>query len=277
MHQFTGFFMHLGISTYSFPWSFGAGDFAPVNPFTYKDLFLAAAKKNIKYVQFGDNYPLDKLSKEELRNLKIMADDLVIKLQVGTKGLSVLNVTNYISIANSINSPFLRIVVDEDNYHPSEEEVTRILKELIPALQQANVQLIIENHDRFKIQTLKRIIENTDPKWIGICLDTANSLGAGEGIGEVVEILSPYTVNLHIKDFKIGRVKHKMGFNVMGCIAGEGMLDIPWLLKEVGKYGKCETATMELWSEPGQTIELTLEKEIRWADKSIDYLKTLVK
>jgi sugar phosphate isomerase/epimerase len=269
--------MHLGISTFSFPWSFGAGDFAPVNPFTYKDLFLAAAKKNIKYVQFGDNYPLHKLSRDELRDLRFTADELEIKIQVGTKGLSVLNVTNYLGIAHSFNSPFLRIIIDEDSYHPSEEEVTRILKELIPALQQANVQLIIENHDRFKVQTLKRIIENTDPEWIGICLDTTNSLGAGEGINEVVDTLSPYTVNLHIKDFKIARVKHKMGFNVIGCVAGEGMLDIPWLLKEVGKHGKCETATMELWSEPGQTIELTLENEKTWAEKSIDYLKTLVK
>jgi len=269
--------MHLGISTYSFPWSFGAGEFAPVNPFTYKDLFRVAAEKNIKYAQFGDNYPLHKLSREELMNLRTMAEELEIKIQVGTKGLSVLNVKNYLGIARMMNSSFLRIIIDEDDYHPAEKEVTGILVELIPALQEANVQLIIENHDRFKVQTLKRIIENTDPKWIGICLDTANSLGAGEGIGEVIEVLSPYTVNLHIKDFKIGRVKHKMGFNVIGCVAGEGMLDIPWLLKEVGKHGKCETATMELWSEPGQTIELTLEMEKRWADKSIDYLKTLVK
>ena len=277
MHIFTWPFMHLGISTYSFPWSFRIGDFAPVNPFTYKDLLLAAAKKNIKYVQFGDNYPLHLLALEELENLRIMADELEIKVQVGTKGLTVLNVTNYLGIARRMNSSFLRIIIDDADYHPTEEEVTGILIKLIPALQEANVQLIIENHDRFKVQTLKRIIENTDPKWIGICLDTANSLGAGEGIGEVIEMLSPYAVNLHIKDFKIGRVKHKMGFNVSGCVAGEGMLDIPWLLKEVGKHGKCETATMELWSEPDQTIEVTLEKEKRWADKSIDYLKTLIK
>jgi 3-oxoisoapionate decarboxylase len=276
LHIFTRLIMHLGIGTYSFPWSFGAGIVEPVNPFTYKDLFLAAAKKNIRYVQIGDNYPLHKLSGEELKDLRKMADELKVKIQVGTKGLSVLNVNNYLGIARNMNSSFLRIIIDEDDYRPTEEEVTGILIKLIPALQEANMKLIIENHDRFKVQTLKRIIENTDPKWIGICLDTANSLGAGEGIAEVVEMLSPYTVNLHIKDFKIGRFKHKMGFNVIGCIAGEGMLDIPWLIKEVDKHGKCETATMELWSEPCQTIELTLEQEKRWADKSIDYLKTLV-
>ena len=269
--------MHLGISTYSFPWSFGVEDFVPAKPFNYKDLLLAAAEKNIKYVQFGDNYPLHVLPGNELENLVKLADELQINVQVGTNGLTVLNVNNYLVIARKVKSPFLRIVIDNDDYRPTEEEIISILKGLIPALLQANVQLLLENHDRFKAKTLKQIIENTDPKWIGICLDTANSLGAGEGIGEVIEILSPYTVNLHIKDFKIRRLKHKMGFDVSGCAAGDGMLDIPRLLKEIGKHGKCETATLELWSKPDQTIEQTIQKEKKWADKSIDYLKTLIK
>lgn len=269
--------MHLGISTYSFPWSFGIGDFAPVKPFNYKDLLLVAAEKKIRYVQFGDNYPLHILPGNELDNLRKLADELQINIQVGTKGLTVLNVNNYLIIARRLKSSFLRIVIDSDDYRPAEEEVMSILTGLIPALIEANVQLIIENHDRFKAKTLKKIIEKTDPGWIGICLDTTNSLGAGEGIGEVTEILSPYTLNLHIKDFKIGRVEHKMGFTVSGCAAGDGMLDIPWLLKETGKHGKCETVTLELWSEPDQTIEQTIQKEKKWADKSIDYLKTLIK
>jgi sugar phosphate isomerase/epimerase len=269
--------MQLGISTYSFPWSFQAGDFAPAEPFTFKNLLLTAEKKGIRYVEFGDNYPLHKLTSEQLIKLKQTSDGLEISLRTGTRGLTVSNITQYVAIARNVNSPFLRVVIDDADHHPTEAEVIEIIINLIPLLKQENVQLLIENHDRFKAQTLRRIIESTDPEWVGICLDTANSIGAGEGIHEVVEVLSPYTVNLHIKDFKIERKKHKMGFIVTGCVAGEGMLDIPWLLKEVGRHRKCETAVLELWSEPRETIEETIKMENEWADKSIDYLKTLIK
>ncbi|RYY22269.1 MAG: sugar phosphate isomerase/epimerase [Chitinophagaceae bacterium] len=268
--------MQIGISTYSFPWSFGVTGFTPPELFTYKDLLLVAAKNKIRYVQFGDNYPLDKLPGEELESLKQLAEELQINIQVGARGLTVLNVNNYIVIARRLNSSFVRIVIDNDDYQPTEDEVIGIISDIIPGLQRAKVKLLIENHDRFKAHVLKRIIDNINSTWIGICLDTTNSLGAGEGIQEVVELLAPYTINLHIKDFNITRVEHRMGFKVNGCIAGEGMLDIPWLLKEIDKHGKCETATLELWSEPDQTIELTIRKEKIWADKSIDYLKTLI-
>ena len=268
--------MQLGISTYSFPWAFDAGHSDPQKLYTYKDLLLTAAKKNIKHVQFADNYPLHLLDAGELVNLKKLADELNLKIQVGAKGLTASNVANYIDIAQRMNAPFLRMIIDDVDYHPAESEVTSIIAGLLPALKKANVQLIIENHDRFKAETLKHIIENTDPRWIGICLDTVNSLGAGEGVHHVVEVLAPYTVNLHIKDFMIARLEHKMGFDVTGCIAGKGMLDIPWLLKAIEQHNKCETATLELWSEPGQTNELTIQKEIEWLDKSIDYLKNLI-
>jgi sugar phosphate isomerase/epimerase len=269
--------MQLGISTYSFPWSFQVGDFAPAKPFTFKDLLLAAQRRGINYVEFGDNYPLHRLAADELNNLKQTADQLKIKLQVGTRGLTVSNIERYLPIARNFNSPFLRIVIDDAGYQPTEAEVIKIIITLIPALQQENVQLIIENHDRFRSQALKRIIESTNRDWVGICLDTTNSLGAGEGIYEVVDVLSPYALNLHIKDFKIERKQHKMGFTVSGCVAGEGILDIPWVLKEVGRHGRCETAILELWSEPKETIEETIAMERERTDKSIDYLKTLIK
>ena len=52
-------------------------------------------------------------------------------------------------------------------------------------------------------------------------------MGAGEGFETVSEILLPYTINLHLKDFTIRRVSHKMGMIIEGTPAGKGMLNIP--------------------------------------------------
>lgn len=267
--------MQLGISTYSFPWSVGIENFKPDHLLSAKDLLDYAALKNIRFVQFGDNYPLHLLPRKELMQLQLDAEKANIQIQPGTKRLTIDNVRQYLSIANTVKADFIRMVVDDNDYCPSVSNVVEMIKVLLPALEKANVRLALENHDRFSVRTLKMIVQNTSPQWVGICLDTANSIGAAEGLTEVVEHLAPYCINLHIKDFIIKRVEHKMGFCVSGCIAGSGMLNIPWLVTEISKYGRCTTATLEVWSDPEPTINATLIKEKKWVNASLDYLKTI--
>ena len=103
----------------------------------------------------------------------------------------------------------------------------------------------IENHDRFPAATLRDMIEAAGTERIGVCLDTANSLGAGEGLEAVVSVLAPLVVNLHVKDFHIARLEHLMGFTVTGRPAGAGMLNVPWLLARLEAAPRCRTAVLE--------------------------------
>jgi hypothetical protein len=98
-------------------------------------------------------------------------------------------------------------------------------------------------------------------------------MGAGEGLEQIVEILAPYTVNLHIKDFGIRRLSHLMGFQIDGRPAGKGMLNIPWLLEKITPFNKCRTAILEQWVVPEYTQSQTIQKEEAWAAESIQYLK----
>jgi sugar phosphate isomerase/epimerase len=240
------------------------------------ELLRFAIANKIKYVQFGDNMPLHLLSKKELTELKRTADKSGIRLQVGTKGLTIHNIEKYVAIAQTLSSPFIRVVIDDDEYHPDEKEVKQLIRKALPLLKEKQIMLAIENHNRFSAASLQSIILENDPELVGVCLDTANSLGAGEGLNEVLNMLAPYTVNLHIKDIRIQRMSHKMGFIVEGTAAGDGILDIPRIIHELDKTGKCTTATLELWSDPEGTIELTLMKERQKVKKSIRYLKKIL-
>jgi sugar phosphate isomerase/epimerase len=184
-------------------------------------------------------------------------------------------VSAYLSIAKRLHSDILRIVIDGPGFEPSVDEVIKILKEIIPLLKVNNIRLAIENHDRFKSYEFAKMITETDTEWVGICLDSVNSMGAGEGIEEVVRTLAPFTINLHLKEFVIRRVSHKMGFVVEGLPAGEGMLNIPSLLETIEKTGKCKSAILELWTPPSETLEETIRKEKEWAELSIENLKKL--
>jgi L-ribulose-5-phosphate 3-epimerase UlaE len=101
-------------------------------------------------------------------------------------------------------------------------------------------------------------------------------MGAGEGFEAVSEILIPYTINLHIKDFTIFRVTHRMGLVIEGRPAGKGMLNIRELLSRLTEKGMCESAVLELWTPPESDITSTILKEEKWADDSIEYLKSVI-
>jgi sugar phosphate isomerase/epimerase len=268
--------MHLGLSTYTFPWNVMLASSLPSHSFSFREMLQFTSDNHIHFFQFGDNYPLHLLSKNELTEIKELALEKNIQLQVGTRSLHIDHITKYISIASQLNSAFLRVVIDDENYRPAEKDVVQIIHALLPSLKESGIVLAIENHDRFKAETLVQIIKQTDTDFVGICLDTANSLGAGESIVEILPVLLPYTINLHVKDFIVTRVHHKMGFTVSGTAAGSGMLDIPWLLNECSRYKRCSTATLELWMDEEVSAEQTLAKEISLVGESIKFLKKYI-
>ncbi|TFG43847.1 MAG: hypothetical protein E4H43_01210 [Bacteroidia bacterium] len=151
-----------------------------------------------------------------------------------------------------------------------------MIKDLIPEFSSRKIRLAIENHDRFRAREFEEIVNSAGSEWVGICLDSVNSMGAGEGFETVSDILVPYTINLHIKDFTIRRAVHKMGIIIEGAPAGKGMLNIPDLIRRTSQTGICRSAILELWTPPETSIELTLTKEHLWAEESINYLKPLI-
>lgn len=144
---------------------------------------------------------------------------------------------------------------------------------MLPEFRSRRIKLAIENHDRLKAREFAGIIDSIGSEWVGICLDSVNSMGAGEGFETVSDILIPYTINLHIKDFTIRRVSHKMGIIIEGSPAGKGMLNIPDLLRRTSQNRLCQSAILELWTPPEPEIESTVLKEEKWAQESLNYLK----
>ncbi len=270
--------MKPGISSYTFPWKIGFEEKKNARLFPdVMDLLSEANQHGIGYVQICDNLPLSSLTTDQLNLVQERASALGIKIQPGTRGLSVANVRGQLALAARFGSPFIRMVIDDNGYHPSVEEVVVEIRKILPDLEKAAVILAIENHDRFPATALKHIIESTSKKFTGICLDTANSLGAGEGVKEVVGLLGPYTVNLHIKDISIKRFSHKMGFTVSGAPAGQGQLDLRWIIDTItSQHPGCETCTLELWADPLASRVENIAQERVWAEQSINFLKQIL-
>lgn len=269
--------MKLGISSYTYTWAIGVPGSAPVNPLSAFDLIDRASSAGLGLVQIADNLPLEISSEETLFELNSYAEKKNISIEMGGRGLTPEHAIQCLKTAIVLHSPILRMVIDGTGFEPDLKSAISILKELQPEFEFYKVRLAIENHDRFKARDFEKIIMSVGSEWVGICLDSVNSMGAGEGFEEVASILLPYTINLHIKDFTIRRVSHKMGIIIEGSPAGKGMLNIKDTFENLNKYKKCRSAILELWTPPEKEIQDTIIKEERWANESIDYLKNIIK
>jgi sugar phosphate isomerase/epimerase len=268
--------MRLGLSSYTYTWAVGVPGSMPSKPLSAFDLVDKAVLSEVKLVQIADNIPLVDFSAEELHNLISYAGNKNVAFEFGSKGLTPEHTIKSLRIAERISSPILRMVIDTPGYNPDLQLIISIIRDLLPEFSSRNIQLAIENHDRFKAREFEKIIESVASDWVGICLDSVNSIGAGEGFETVSDVLLPYTINLHVKDFTVFRASHKMGFTIEGRPAGKGMLNIRETVDRLTVMNRCKSAILELWTPPENNIEDTIVKEDAWARESIEYLKNIL-
>jgi len=267
--------MKIGISTFAYNWSIGVPGslLVPAHPMTAMDFMTSAKDLDMHLVQFGDNLPLHVLNSGERAELLNFARSNNIDIQAGTRGLKDDILETYLQLAEYFSSDILRVVIDLNGYEPSIEETIAMLKRWEPRARAKNIVIAIENHDRFTCDKFIEIINAVDSPFVRICLDTVNSFGALEGPDLVIKKLAPYTINVHIKDFTIGRLGSKLGFIIQGAPAGAGVLDMDLILKNPQIHA--DTAVLELWTPPEETIDETIKKEISWVQQSVNYLGTI--
>jgi 3-oxoisoapionate decarboxylase len=268
--------VRLGLSSYAYTWSIGVPGHPPRHPLTAMRLLEHAARLDVPVVQIADNLPLHLLPPGDVEVLAERAARLGIQVEVGTRGIEPAHLRRYLGLARRFGSPILRVVIDSAQRRYTAEEATEVLRPQRDAFTEAGVILAVENHDRLPAAALVRMVRELGPDWTGVCLDTANSLGALEGTATVVETLGPWTVNVHVKDIVIARMPHMMGFTVEGRPAGAGQLDLPWLLDNLAAHGRDFSAILELWTPPEPSIEQTIDKEQRWVEESVRFLAPLI-
>lgn len=269
--------MQPGISSYTYTWAIGVPGSLPEKPLSAFGLIDKAHLSGLNLVQIADNLPLENWPDDQITDLYNYAAGKKVSIEMGGRGLTPEHTLKCLRTSSLLHSPILRMVIDAAGFEPDLKTIISIIRELLPELESRKIRLAIENHDRLKAREFEHIIQSVGSEWAGICLDSVNSMGAGEGFETVSEILLPYTINLHLKDFSIRRVSHKMGLIIEGTPAGKGMLNIKELVDKLSVKNSCNSAILELWTPPEARIEDTVRKEEQWADESIIFLKEIFK
>lgn len=103
-----------------------------------------------------------------------------------------------------------------------------------PIVARRHVRLAVENHKDWRIDEMLAWLKRLDSPWVGVCLDTGNSMALLEDPHAVVEAYAPWTMTTHLKD--MGLAEYEDGFLLSEVPLGEGCLDLPRIVDTLRKH-----------------------------------------
>ena len=267
----------LGISSYSLTYAVGVPGFEPKTPLDAFGLVDKAVELGVSVLQIADNCPLDKLPAQRLNELAAYGKKRGIEFEVGTRGITNERLNRYIDITKILDAHLLRVVIDAPGFQPDVDAIIKLIRGIVPRLEETGIILGIENHDRFTSDVFEYIVQSIDSTNVGIVLDTVNSFSCEENTETVLKHLAKYTVNFHVKDYTIKRIENSMGLIVIGTPAGQGRLYIPEVERRLMSEAMCDySSILELWMPQAEDIETTLLNEDHWVRESIAYLNNVI-
>jgi len=270
--------MKIGISSWAFAWSIGVPGYPkPSKPLDFEGLLRRTKELGLHLLQVADNFPLDKFEDSTLRSMASKAKEMGIEIEVGTSGISHKNLLKYLELAKLFDSRIVRTVIRPEEIKAGLSSVIENIRSVLPRFIEEDVHLIIENYEQVRADQLLRIFKTFNSEYLGLCLDTTNSIGAVEPIDEITMKLLPYIQELHLKDYQVYRFNHKFGIVVIGAPLGEGKLDLDWILNTLINAGKDINIILEQWLPFTRSLEETLQLEAEWIWKSLTVLREKLK
>ena len=233
------------------------------------DVLDAAERLGLDLVQYADNMPLDGLSAAELERLAASARDKGITLEVGTQCFNAEQVSQYLGICRVIGSKIMRVALDAEDSLVPVAELAEQLRPLVADAKLAGIRIAIENHFNYPSPRMVELLDTVNDPALGVCLDVANSICAGEWPEETITMLAPYTINLHLKDYVIDPDPYGVGFRIRGVPLGEGRADIPWILDQLADCDSDMSVIVEHWLPLAASLEETVAQEQPWLERTV--------
>lgn len=93
-----------------------------------------------------------------------------------------------------------------------------------PIVARHRVRLAVENHKDWRVDEMLNWLKRLSSEYVGVCLDTGNSIALVEEPHSVVEAYAPWTMTTHLKD--MGLAEYEDGFLLSEVPFGQGCLDL---------------------------------------------------
>lgn len=261
--------MAIGLSTYAFFWRWS--DRAP-RPLTLVDMLEQTSDLGVPVFQICDYPAIESFTDGELAELGQAATDFGITLELGTRGVRPDHLGHYLDLAGALGVSVVRSMLRTVDHKPTTEEATTLLKAVLPAYEDLGVSIALETYEQVSTSDLMAVVDGVDSPNLGICLDPANCVARLELPADVVAATARRVLNIHVKDFEFTRQAGWVGFNLVGCPLGQGLLDYDGMITAV-RPGPGVNQIVEHWLPWQDGFDTTAQMEDRWTRHNIATLK----
>jgi 3-oxoisoapionate decarboxylase len=274
--------MELGLSSYAYHWACqGDGSLTAPGPMTAVDLVHRTADLGLSVVQLCENVvTFDRSDPEQVHDLRATADATGVRLELGCR-LELQERTSLadalragLAQAQAIGSRNLRVVPWVGDGGPAvavREALAAAISAVVPDCARHGVHLAVENHLELSDVTLAELMGDLASEWVGVTLDTVNSVGRLRDPLDTTRLLAPHARGVHLKDYQV--LRSAAGYRITGAPLGDGLLDVGEVLRAIDEGGRQPPLLLELWVDPEPDHAATLRKEEDWVRRSVAFAR----
>lgn len=260
----------IGLGTYAFFWQHSD---RAAQPLSLADMLQRTRDLGGDVFQICDYRRVLDYTPAQLQQLKALALELGIVLELGTKGIRPEHLAGYLRVAAALGVKVIRSMVTAPDHRPTLAEAERLLRDQLPAFAAADVTIALETYEQLSSRDLVALVEAVGSERLGICLDPANCAAALEHPLDVIARCAPYVKNLHVKDFAFTRRGGWVGFTLEGTELGKGLLPYDAMIAAVRPEERGIHRIVEHWLTWQDDFEKTVTAENGWNAYNLAFMK----
>ena len=260
--------LKLALFSYSYRMRFGSHDVKPQTKAELPWFLQRAAALGLEGVQLDITH-LKSTEPHYLATIRAQAEQLGLYIEYGSTLVEEARTRAELEVARVLGARLMRTYMGFSQFEKTTkvaEETNKavaVLKGIAPLAQERGIRIALENHCDAKVDELLHVIEMIDSPFVGVCVDLGNFMIHLENPLESVKRLAPHIINTHFKDYDMKMMN--WGFKSYGVPLGEGVIDLAGILNVLVEKSGLDRITMEIVSEPQETIEQSLA----WEDESV--------
>jgi len=127
-----------------------------------------------------------------------------------------------------------------------------------PVARRHQVKLAVENHKDWRIDQMLEMLKRLGSEYIGVCVDTNNSLALLEDPMAVVEAYAPCAFSAHLKDLAVA--EYDDGFLLADVVLGRGLLDLARMVDTLRKANREIQFSLEMATRDALKVPCLTER-----------------
>ncbi len=210
--------------------------------------FIArCAELGLDGVQLNTRFlaPFLKTDPSGARKVRELTAGLGLFVEVDSRGTEPAHLSRMLRLCRSIGADVLRTYISLGGDLALElAQAPGNLRAVAPLCRELGIRIALENHEHETSQEIIKIVRETDSEWVGVNVDTGNSMMVWEDPLTAVRALAPLAVTSHFKDHVV--IMEDGGPLVVGVTLGTGSADCAGCFRALAEESPLERLVIEV-------------------------------